>query len=73
MNKPSDTLKNRTQTIGKAMEHLEVKIVDKNENTVQVNEVGELYVRGYNTMLGYWEDPEKTNETYTKDRFLKTG
>ena len=73
MNKPSDTLENRTQTIGKAMEHTEVKIVDKNENIVQVNEVGELYVRGYNTMLGYWEDQEKTNETFTKDRFLKTG
>lgn len=69
----NDTLENRTQTIGKVMEHLEVKVVDQEGRIVGVNEPGELLVRGYSTMIGYWDDKDKTEETYTPDRFLKTG
>ena len=68
-----DPLELRTQTIGRAIEHCEVKVVDKDGLIVPVNEPGELLVRGYNTMIGYWEDKAKTDETYTPDRFLKTG
>ena len=68
-----DTLENRTQTIGRVLEHLEVKVVDKNGHIVPVNTPGELWVRGYNTMIGYFNDRDKTDETYTPDRFLKTG
>lgn len=68
-----DTLENRTQTIGHVLDHLEVKIVDGEGRIVPVNEPGELLVRGYSTMIGYWDQPDKTNESYTPDRFLKTG
>jgi fatty-acyl-CoA synthase len=73
MNTKHDTLENRTQTVGKIIEHVEVKIVDAENRIVPVNQPGELLVRGYNTMLGYWGDKEKTDETYTPDRFLRTG
>jgi len=73
VNFPNDSLEKRTQTIGKGLEQLEVKIVDNKGRIVKVNDTGELLVRGYNTMLGYWEDKKKTEETYTPDRFLKTG
>ncbi len=69
----NDSLERRTQTIGKVMEHLEVKLVDKEGIIVPIGEPGELLVRGYSTMIGYWDDEEKTKETYTNDRFLKTG
>ncbi len=72
-NSVNDSLKNRTQTIGKPLEHLEVKVVDQNMNIVKCGEPGELYVRGYNTMIGYWDEKLKTEEAYTHDRFLKTG
>lgn len=72
-NRVTDSLENRTQTIGRVMDHLEVKVVDAEGNLVKVNERGQLLVRGYNTMLGYWGDEEKTNESYTPDRFYKTG
>jgi long-subunit acyl-CoA synthetase (AMP-forming) len=47
--------------------------VDKEGKILPVNEPGELLVRGYNTMIGYWNDKEKTDECYTHDRFFKTG
>jgi fatty-acyl-CoA synthase len=68
-----DSLENRTQTIGRVLEHQEVKLVDLNGGIVPINEPGELLVRGYNTMIGYWNDKEKTEEIFTPDRFLKTG
>lgn len=55
------------------MEHQEAKVVDENENIVKHNEIGELYVRGYNTMIGYWDEKEKTQTSFTPDRFFKTG
>jgi fatty-acyl-CoA synthase len=73
INSPSDSFEKRTQTIGKGLEQTEIKIVDNKGRIVKVNETGELLVRGYNTMLGYWNDKQKTDETYTQDRFLKTG
>ena len=37
------------------------------------NEPGELWVRGYNVMKGYWRNPKATSETKTSDGWLKTG
>lgn len=73
INFPTDSFEKRTRTIGKALEHTELKVVDSEGKVVRVNEPGELLIRGYNTMLGYWDDKKKTDETYTADRFLKTG
>lgn len=54
-------------------DHLEVKIVDGKGYVVPFGQPGELCVRGYTTMLGYWKDEEKTMEIYGKDKWLKTG
>lgn len=69
----TDNLENRTQTIGRPMDYVEIKVVDQENKLVKVNESGELLVRGYNTMLGYWDDKEKTEEVFTQDRFYRTG
>ena len=34
---------------------------------------GELMIRGYCVMLEYWEDPEKTKEVLSRDRWYRTG
>lgn len=73
LNNLNDSLENRTQTIGKVIEHVEAKVVDQEENIVKYNEIGELYVRGYNTFIGYWDEKTKTDEAYSPDRFFKTG
>ena len=47
---------------------MEVKILDPNEEGI-----GELVVRGENTMTGYFKNPQATKESFTKDGWLRTG
>ena len=55
-----DGLEARTQTIGRVMPHLEVKVIDEEGRVVPRGEPGELCTRGYSVMLGYWDQPDKT-------------
>jgi fatty-acyl-CoA synthase len=73
MSSINDSSELRTATIGKPLEHLECKVVDENYRVVQYNQPGQLLVRGYSTLIEYWNDKDKTTDTYTYDRFLKTG
>ncbi len=41
--------------------------------TVPLGTSGELMVRGYNVMHGYWDDPEKNSQTISQDRWYRTG
>ncbi|MGW0159478.1 AMP-binding protein [Mycobacterium sp. NPDC003323] len=69
-----DDLERRTATIGRAHPHVEVKIIDPNIGAeVERGEPGEFCTRGYSVMLGYWEDPEKTDEAIDHDGWMHTG
>ncbi|KAL7043690.1 hypothetical protein ACKWTF_001627 [Chironomus riparius] len=70
---PEDANESVEEFVGACNSHLEVKIVDKDGNSVPFGQPGELWVRGYSTMLGYWNDPEKTNEVLGSDKWFKTG
>ena len=63
----------KTSTIGYPSCHTEVKIIDENGQVVPVGVPGELCIRGYANMLGYWNDQEKTEELISKDRWLHSG
>ncbi|XP_075154076.1 medium-chain acyl-CoA ligase ACSF2, mitochondrial-like [Haematobia irritans] len=58
---------------GKLLPHAEAKIVDNNGNTVKIGEMGELWLRGWFSMLGYFEDEENTKKTLDSSGWLKTG
>jgi fatty-acyl-CoA synthase len=72
MTLPEDSLENRTQTVGRPIPHIEVKIVDANDRVVPIGEQGEICTRGYSVMKGYWNDAEKTAETIV-DGWLHSG
>ncbi len=72
MTLPEDSLENRTQTVGRPIPHIEVKIVDASNRVVPIGEQGEICTRGYSVMKGYWNDAEKTAETIV-DGWLHSG
>jgi fatty-acyl-CoA synthase len=53
--------------------HVEAKIVDADGRVVARGEPGELCVRGYSVMRGYWEDHEKTSEVIDAAGWMHTG
>lgn len=69
-----DSVERRTQTVGKVLPELEVRVVDPQSGEVcPCDTPGELQVRGYNVMLGYHDDPEATARTILPEGWLRTG
>ena len=62
-----------TETVGRPHEGVEIKVVDPAGHSLPVGEEGELCVRGYNLMLGYWEDPIATSQAIDPEGWLHTG
>ncbi|XP_029692032.1 acyl-CoA synthetase family member 2, mitochondrial-like isoform X2 [Takifugu rubripes] len=71
---PQDREDLKTNTVGCIMDHTEAKIVDPvTGQTVPLGTSGELMIRGYCVMKGYWNDPVKTSEAITDGQWYKTG
>jgi fatty-acyl-CoA synthase len=71
---PSDNAEDKGLTVGPPLPHTEVRIVDPvTLETVPLDTPGELWARGYFTMLGYFDKPEETAETLRPDGWLRTG
>lgn len=64
---------NREGSIGYPGSGFSFKIIDENEKEVKRGEMGEICVKSPATMLYYYDDPEATKATFTKDGYLKTG
>jgi fatty-acyl-CoA synthase len=68
------SLAHRTQTVGLVMADQEVKIVDPvTRERRRAGERGELCVRGYNVMRGYYNNPDATRAAIDPDLWLHTG
>jgi len=62
------------RTVGKAIEGTEVIVASVSSGQpVSPGESGEVRVRGYNVMRGYFEDPFATAEAVDPDGWLHTG
>jgi acyl-CoA synthetase (AMP-forming)/AMP-acid ligase II len=60
-------------SVGRPAPGVEVSIVDDDGHPVPVGERGDILVRGYNVMSGYWQDPDATAATISEDGWLRTG
>ncbi|MBT8108899.1 MAG: AMP-binding protein [Gammaproteobacteria bacterium] len=72
MTLPEDSFDNRTQTVGRPIPHIEIKIVDADNRVLPIGAQGEICTRGYSVMKGYWNDDDKTAETII-DGWLHSG
>jgi len=69
-----DPIELRVTTVGRALPHTEVKIIDVGTGEmVPVGTPGELCARGYMVMKGYYRNPEATQAAITSDGWLHSG
>jgi fatty-acyl-CoA synthase len=69
-----DSVEDLTQTIGQPVAHTEVSIRDPNTNSVAaLGAQGEICSRGYQTMIGYNDNPEATAKAIDSEGWLHTG
>ncbi len=70
---PDDDYETIATTSGCAIADVEVKCVNQDGREAQVDEPGEILVRGYNITQGYFNNPEATKEAIDSDGWLHTG
>ncbi len=68
---PEDALR-KIGSVGKPIPNVQVRIVDEYDNDLNVGEIGEIIVKGYNVMKGYYKRTEVTNDTI-RNGWLYTG
>ena len=65
----TDNFNVRFRSSGTTLVGMEVKIDNPDKETGE----GEVLIKGPNVMKGYYKDPEKTDEVFTKDGWFKSG
>jgi acyl-CoA synthetase (AMP-forming)/AMP-acid ligase II len=70
---PDDDAETIATTSGRALPDTEVKCVREDGSEAPRGEPGEIWVRGYNVMRGYFEDPVETARAIDADGWLHTG
>ncbi len=73
MSRPEDPPEVISRSVGRALPSVEVRIVDADNREVPRGAPGEIVVRGYNVMKGYFDDSEQTAEAIDADGWLHTG
>jgi fatty-acyl-CoA synthase len=69
-----DSFALKSATVGRPYPHMEAKIINPaTGEPVGLGERGELLVRSFNVMKGYYNMPEKTAETIDAEGWLHTG
>jgi len=72
-NRPSSTPAQKRDTDGRAMSHVELRVVDDLGDVLGPGEPGELEVRGPDTCVGFFADPDRTAATFHPDGWVRSG
>ena len=67
-----DDYRARPDSVGVAVPVCDVRIVDDEGRELPRGEIGELWIRGPNVAMGYWNQPDATAATFTEG-WLHTG
>lgn len=73
MCRPGDAAERIARTCGKALPGVEVRCVDAQGVALAADAEGEVLVRGFNVMQGYFGDPQATAAAIDADGWLHTG
>jgi fatty-acyl-CoA synthase len=68
-----DPIERRVATVGRVHPHVEVKIVDATGKVAPIGTAGEMCIRGYGAMRGYWDDPESSAEAIGPSGWMRSG
>jgi long-chain acyl-CoA synthetase len=69
----AEDYEHRPDSCGPAVPVCDLKIVNPEGETLPVGEVGELWAKGPNIVIRYWNKPAETAQTFTADGWVKTG
>lgn len=74
LTRPTDSVERRLRTVGAPIEHQEIKILDHESGLVcPIGTAGEVCIRGYNVMRGYYAQPHETAQAIDEAGWLHTG
>ena len=69
---PYDPELRKVKSVGYPLNGVSIRVVGKEGLEVRPGEVGEVWIKGHNVFKGYWNQPEKTRESFNKGWF-KSG
>ncbi len=64
---------NRPDSAGPAVPVCDLRVVDEQGEDVPAGQTGELWIKGPNIVAGYWNKPDATAKSFTKDGWFKSG
>src|SRR5262245_7688050 len=62
----------RAGSMGRQLDLIDSRVVDLSGNVLSENQIGELQVQSPSNCVGYWDNPEATDATFTSG-WLRTG
>ncbi|MDN0084521.1 FadD3 family acyl-CoA ligase [Crenobacter sp. SG2305] len=71
--RPEDDVQTIATTCGRPLPGVELRCVDGDGNSVAAGTPGEVLIRGFNVMQGYFDDEAATREAVDRDGWLHTG
>jgi acyl-CoA synthetase (AMP-forming)/AMP-acid ligase II len=72
-NRPTSPMDKRTETDGLALTDVEVEVRDESGSPCAAGVAGEIHVRGPNTCVGFYRDPDRTAATFDPGGWVRSG
>lgn len=71
--RPGDDVETVASTCGRPLEGIEIRCMDGEGRALPSGQVGEVLIRGFNLMRGYFNDAQATAEAIDAEGWLHTG